>query len=438
MISPQLEQWLDAHINFETGKLSKRATMPTLERMQLLCKYMGDPQEHVKAIHITGTNGKTSTTRITESLLRTKGLYVGAISSPHLSYMNERICLDGKPVDSSLLEHALTSIRDIENSVDVIAKDPPSYFEIFVAAAYEIMSHEAVDVGVIEVGMGGLYDATNVCATEVAVITNVELDHMAYLGNTREKIATEKSGIIKPDNRVVIGETDENIVSIFLEAAHKVNATALVVGQDFEILSNEQAVGGRLMSMRTPYATYRDVFLPLFGAHQASNAMLALVAAESFIDAALGEEVVIEGFNNARSPGRMEILEREPLVLIDGAHNVAGAQALATALEEEFERARRIYVFGLTEEKDATAMINALGIDNDDIVIATAADTARAMEVGVLSQALRDAGVETVIEVNGPLAAIENAKALALDDDHIIVTGSLYVVGAVRSALASS
>ncbi len=435
MISAQLQEWLDAHIDNEKIADSRRTVMPTLERMKLLCRYMGDPQEHVKAIHITGTNGKTSTTRIAESLLKTKGLYVGAISSPHLVEMNERICLDGKAVDNNLLEQALSHIRVIEDSVDVIAADKPSYFEIVVASAFEIMSHEAVDVGVIEVGMGGLYDATNVCASEVAVFTNVQLDHMGYLGHTREKIAQEKSGIIKQGNKVVICEPDHEIVDIFVAAAKEKDATPVILGEDCEVLSNEQAVGGRLLSMRTPYGTYRDIFLPLFGAHQGVNALGALVAAECFIDASLGQEIIEEGFSSVRSPGRMEVLQRDPLIVIDGAHNVAGAQTLATALEEEFPRTRRIYVFGLTSEKDPTAMINALDIDNDDIVIATAPDTDRAMNISVLATALRDAGIETVIESGGPKDAIENAQALALDDDHIIVTGSLYVVGAVRAAL---
>ena len=433
MISPPLAQWLESHINFETDKLSRRATMPTLDRMELLCKYMGDPQTHVKAIHVTGTNGKTSTTRIAETLLRTKGLYTGMISSPHLSSMNERICLDGNPCSALQLETSLSFIRDIENSVPEVELAEPSYFEIFVAAGFEMLSQEAVEVGLIEVGMGGLYDATNVCASEVAVVTNVELDHMAYLGDTRQKIALEKSGIIKDGYKVVIGEPDEDISKIFVDAALDKEAHPLLINEDFEMISNEQAVGGRFLSVRTPYAEYRDIFLPLFGPHQGTNAMLAVVASEAFIDAALGQEVVEEGFSASRSPGRMEILQREPLVIIDGAHNVAGAQAFAIALEEEFERARRIYVIGLTQEKDATAMINALDIDNDDVVIATAADSARAMDTSALAEALRKAGIETIIEVDTPARALENARALALDDDHIVVTGSLYVVGEVRA-----
>lgn len=433
MISSDLDQWLDSHINFETKALSRRATSPTIERMELLCKYMGDPQDHVKAIHVTGTNGKTSTTTITESLLKAKGLFTGTMTSPHLSVVNERIRLDGKPCSDSQLEQVLSYIRDVENSVQEIKVSKPSYFEIIVAAGFELLSQEAVDVGIIEVGMGGLFDATNVCASEVAVITNVALDHMAYLGSTREKIAKEKSGIIKNGNRVVIGETCDELVSIFVDAVKSVNATPLVSGEDFELLSNEQAVGGRLLSLRTPYAVYRDLFLPVFGEHQGRNALSAVVAAESFIDAGLGIEIVEEGFSAVRTPGRIEILQREPLVIIDGAHNVAGAVALSSALDEEFERAHRIYVLGLTQDKDATAMVNALGIDNEDVVIATQADADRAMDVSTLGRALRDVGIEKVIETENSTIAIENARSLALDDNHIIVTGSLYVVGEVRA-----
>ena len=177
------------------------------------------------------------------------------------------------------------------------------------------------------------------------------------------------------------------------------------------------------------------MFLPLFGAHQGYNAMLAVVASEMFIDARFGEEVVEQGFHEARCPGRMEVVSRDPLVIIDGAHNVAGAQTFALAMDEEFERARRIYVMGLTLEKDATAMINSLGIENDDVVIATAVDSPRAMPAEELAKSLRSAGIETVIESEGPESAIENARAIALDDDHIVVTGSLYLVGEIRRHL---
>jgi dihydrofolate synthase/folylpolyglutamate synthase len=428
-------QWLDSHINFETDKLSRRATMPTLDRMKKLCAYLGDPQEHVKSIHITGTNGKTSTTRVAEVLLRTKGLYTGMIASPHLSHANERICLDGHPITIEALVPILQAIKDVEDHVEDVRNDSPSWFEIIIAASFYAMSHEAVDVGLIEVGMGGRYDATNVCASEVSVFTNIELDHMAYLGSTRGAIAHEKSGIIKPGNRVVISERDPEIVDFLRGVAKEQDADVWVIDEDFQMTSNEQAVGGRLLSFRTPYMEYSDIFLPLFGAHQGVNALTAVVASESFIDAPLGQEVVEEGCAESRSPGRMEIVHREPLVLVDGAHNVAGAQTLATALEEEFGDTRRIYILGLTQEKDPVAMINALNIENDDIVIATQSHSPRSMESQKLADAVRSANIETVIEAPSATDAIENALALALDDDQIVVTGSLYVVGEVREAL---
>ncbi|MFN8016111.1 MAG: folylpolyglutamate synthase/dihydrofolate synthase family protein [Acidimicrobiia bacterium] len=435
MISHELEDWLNSHDNFENGKLSRRATRPTLERMKTLCKHMGDPQENIKAIHITGTNGKTSTTRISESLMRAKGFYTGTISSPHLAYMNERVCLDSIPCSDYELEESLRFIKNVEESFEEVSKDLPSYFEIFVASGFEIMNKVATDIALIEVGMGGLYDATNVCNSQVSVITNVELDHMAYLGDTREKIAIEKSGIIKENNSVVISEQDHSISQIFIEQAQKVNARPVIINEDFKLLSNEPAVGGRLLSFQTLFNTYEDKFLPLLGEHQGMNALTAVVACEEFLGGPLGDEIIEIGFGQASSPGRLEVLERNPLIIIDGAHNVAGAQALARTLESDFAPMRKIYVLGLTKEKDAYAMINALQIDVDDVVIATAADSKRAMEVSDLAKYLNEEGIDSVFEIPSSKDAIEYAKSIALDDDQIIVTGSLYVVGEVRSHL---
>lgn len=436
MLPYDLDQWLESHINYETDKLSRRATMPTLERMEKLCAYLGEPQDQVKSIHVTGTNGKTSTTRIAESLLRSKGLFTGMIASPHLSEMNERICLDGNPISNNELLPTLEAIREVETLVEEIRANAPSWFEILVAASFCVMSQEAVDVGIIEVGMGGRYDATNVCQSDVSVFTNIELDHMAYLGDTRESIAQEKSGIVKNGNRVIISETDDDIVAIIEAAAHDNDAHVVKIDEHYRLIANEQAVGGRLLSFETPYSRYDEVFLPLFGPHQGINALTAVVAAENFIDAALGAEVVEEGFAQTRSPGRMEIVNREPLVIIDGAHNVAGAQALRVALDEEFAATRRIYVIGITGEKDPLAMVDALQIDNDDVVIATSSSSPRSMQEQVLGESLRKAGIETVIEAPNPTVAIEHALGIALDDDHIVVTGSLYVVGEVREALS--
>ncbi|MBP9115216.1 MAG: bifunctional folylpolyglutamate synthase/dihydrofolate synthase [Acidimicrobiia bacterium] len=440
MIDPELEQWLENRPNMEKDNpsgLSRRASRPTLERMKLLCKYLGDPQLGIDAIHITGTNGKTSTCRITESLMSIKGFSTGLLSSPHLGKLNERVSINSEPISDFELENSLNVIKKLESEIDVISADSPSYFEIMVAAGFYEMDSQASDVGIIEVGMGGLYDATNICESKVSVITNVGLDHMAYLGDNVHDIALEKSGIIKENTTVVIGEKDEELVSLLKSIALEKNCRIYVVDEDFKLLKNDQAVGGRLLTMQTPYGYYEDVFLPLLGFHQGENALLALVACESFVDDCFGDEIIREGFDKATSPGRMEIISRQPLIMLDGAHNVPGAQALASALSEEFVAPRRIFVIGLTKEKDANAMIDSLGIEDEDIIIACAADSEKAMEPGEIVEIGKSMGLENISMKNSPIEAIEFAQSIAFDDDHIIVTGSLYVVGEIRDFILS-
>ncbi len=435
MIDNELVKWLDTHINYETDKLSRRATMPTLERIELLLKYLGDPQENLKSIHITGTNGKTSTARITDALLQAKGLRVGAITSPHLFEINERLLLDSKPVDSAILNSALWILKNTEENISEIAQKSPSWFELMIAGSFYILNDEAVDVSVVEVGMGGQFDATNVIHSDVSVITNVELDHMQYLGNTRAEIAKEKSGIIKENAITVIGETEESLVTIIENKCNEVSAKPLLLHRDFDIYQNDQAVGGRLLSFATPYGRYDEVFLPLFGMHQGINAVIAATAAECFIDSYLGEEVLSQGFSDVKNPGRLEIINRDPLILIDGAHNVAGAQTLARALEEEFYSDSRIYILGLTQEKDPEAFLNALNVDNQDIVIAAQADSPRAMQADKIATAAKSMGIENVITSTEIRDAIVNAMNLALDDSQIIITGSLYLVGQSKNLI---
>ena len=440
MIDSRLINWLENRPNLEKenpDQLSRRATRPSLDRITTLCKYLGDPQATLDAIHVTGTNGKTSTTRIIDSLMFTKGFSTGLITSPHLTQVNERICLNTEPMNDFDLENALNLIQKLENEVEDIFKDHPSYFEIMVAAGFYEMSSAGTEVGVIEVGMGGLFDATNICNSKVSVITNVALDHMAYLGDNIKDIAKEKSGIIKPNSTVVIGDTDEEVVSFLRSIASDKGCKAWVLGEDFQLLKNDQAVGGRLLSLQTPYGYYEDVFLPLLGAHQGVNALCALVAAESFVDDSFGDEIIREAFDGATSPGRMEIVSRGPMIMLDGAHNVAGAQILAQALEEEFLAPRRIFVIGLTKEKDAGDMINALGIEDEDIVIACSADSDKAMEAEKIVEVGKNMGIENISMRSTPADAIDFAQSIAFDDDHIIVTGSLYVVGEVRSQILS-
>lgn len=440
MISSEITKWLNDRPNMEKDNplgLSRRAIRPSLDRIRVLCKYLGDPQIGLETIHVTGTNGKTSTTRICESLMSVKGFSTGLITSPHLTKINERICLNTIAISDEDLESALTLIQKLQNEVEQIKADPPSYFEIMVAAGFYEMSSNGTDVGIIEVGMGGLYDATNICESKVSVITNVALDHIAYLGDNVKDIAIEKSGIIKPNSTVVIGETDEEIVALLKSIATERNCRTYVFGEDFQLLKNDQAIGGRLLTLQTPYGYYEDIFLPLLGAHQGINALCALVACESFVDDSFGDEIIREAFDLATSPGRMEIISRGPMILLDGAHNVAGAQILAQALQEEFLAPRRIFVIGLTKEKDASDMINALGVEDEDIVIACSADSEKAMEAEKIVEAGTSMGIVNISMRSSPADAISFAQSLAFDDDHIIVTGSLYVVGEVRSEILS-
>ncbi len=349
--------WLDAHVNLESTGLppgaDRRATAPTLDRIRALVELLGSPQETYPEIHLTGTNGKTSAARMTSALLEASGLSVGTYTSPHLEEVNERLVWNGQPVDEATLARLLSVIADIEAHLP----DRPSYFEILTAAALSWFSDIAVDVAVIEVGVGGTWDATNVVDGRIAVVTNVSVDHVEYLGPTREQIATDKAGIVKPGSTLVLGETDPALVPRFLDRG----ATDVVTRDDnFGVTANRPAHGGRVADLFTPNARYDGVYVPLHGAYQADNAAAALTAAECFLGRPVSEEVVADAFRAVRSPGRLEVLGHQPLVLLDGAHNVAGAHALQAALTEEFPASPRTLVIGLLREKEPHEMLEAL------------------------------------------------------------------------------
>ncbi len=281
--------WLSSHVNLESLNVpaGSRRGPPTLERITTLMQYLGSPEVEFPAVHVTGTNGKTTTVRVLTELLTALGLKVGAYTSPHLVHVNERMSIDGQPIDDDALEEMLYAVALVEQSVGVDA----SYFDIVTAAAFRWFADEAVDVAVVEVGMGGAWDATNVVDGAVAVVTNVTIDHVEYLGPTREQIAQEKAGVIKPGATLVLGETDPDIQAIF-EARDAARVFRRDV--DFGVARNVLAIGGRLIDLRSPGAEYPDVFLPLHGAHQADNAAIALAAAESFVEAPLPFEVVAD------------------------------------------------------------------------------------------------------------------------------------------------
>jgi len=428
--------WLSSHVNLESLNVpvGSRRGPPTLERITTLMQYLGSPELEFPAVHITGTNGKTTTVRVLTELLTALGLKVGAYTSPHLERVNERMSIDGEPIDDDALEEMLYAVSLVEQSVGIDA----SYFDVVTSAAFRWFADEAVDVAVVEVGMGGTWDATNVVNGRVAVVTNVSIDHVDYLGPTREGIAQEKAGIIKPGATLVLGETDPEIQTIF--EARVTDGRVFRRDVDFGVSRNVLAIGGRLVDLRSPGAEYPDVFLPLHGAHQADNAAIALAAAECFVGGALPFDVVADALARVQSPGRLEVVGRQPLVLLDGAHNVAGAEALRAALDEEWSVGPRTLVVGMLREKEPREMLAALGVEQlEGLLVCCRPPSPRGLEAALVAKAAVELGLpEERVEV---VDRVEDAVGAALlatpPDGQIVITGSLYVVGAARSVLVS-
>jgi dihydrofolate synthase / folylpolyglutamate synthase len=426
--------WLDAHVNLESlgapVGTDRRATSPTLDRMHALVELLGSPQIEYPVIHLTGTNGKTSVVRIAVALLVAHGFSVGATTSPHLERVNERITWNDEPIDNDELAALLSLIADIEPHL----AETPSYFEILTAAAFRYFADVAAEAAVVEVGLGGTWDATNVADGRVAVITNVSIDHVEYLGSTREDIAQEKAGIVKPGSSLVLGETDPALRGFF---ADRGPAEMFVRDVDFGVESNALAHGGRLLSLYTPGKTYGDLFLSLHGAHQADNAVAALMAVEAFLGRPLDTDVVADVFGRVTSPGRLEVVGHQPLVLLDGAHNVAGVHALMAALDEGFLNAPRTFVVGLLREKDPSEMLDALGVTRAERLVFCAPPSPRARPPEELVDAALELGVDPErIEVADDVpGALDRAVEITDPDGQIVVTGSLYVVGAARAVL---
>jgi dihydrofolate synthase/folylpolyglutamate synthase len=421
--------WLDAHVNLETS--GRRAT-PTLERITALVALLGSPQSDYPVVHVTGTNGKTSVTRMAAGLLQARGLSVGAYTSPHLERVNERLAWGGEAISDEDLAEVLRSVEAVEAHLP----EPPSYFEILTAAAYRYFADVAVEAAVVEVGLGGTWDATNVADGTVAVVTNVSVDHTEYLGPTRASIAGEKAGIVKPGATLVLGETDPELRPLFLDRGA---GRVLVRGEDFAVTANRPAHGGRVVDVRTPDATYPGLYLPLHGAFQADNAACALTAAEAFFGAPLAVDLVADTLAALRSPGRLEVMGHQPLVLLDGAHNVAGAGALQAALDEEFPPGPRTLVMGVLREKDPLPMLEALKAATAARVVVCSPPSPRALDTASLARAALEAGVDpTHLEVAGNGAeALARALAVTPPDGQVVVTGSLYLVGQIRALLTS-
>ena len=428
----ELLEWLDSHIDYERVAPTRRS-IPTLLSMEEMATLLGNPEQAYPVIHVTGTNGKGSTSTIATALLVTMGLSVGTYTSPNLERVAERIALGGLPISDEALRESLERLR----LLDGILQEAPTRFELLTMAAFDAFADAAVEVAVVEVGLGGSWDSTNIATGQVAVITNVGLDHVEVLGDTVEAIATDKAGIIKQGATVVLGDEQPSVREIVEQRAREVAAgPVLMINRDFAVTRNDVAVGGRLIEVTTPYGTYEDLFLGLNGAHQAINAAVALTAVEAFFGRTLPDEVVEATLDRVKMPARLEVMGRSPLVVLDGAHNVHGATALATAIAEGFSvSGSTTLVTGMLRGRDPVAMLEAFRAIGVSRVIACAPVTPRALHTDELADAARSIGL-TVETADSIEQACERAVGAAGADDLVVVAGSLYLAGAARGTLA--
>jgi dihydrofolate synthase/folylpolyglutamate synthase len=415
--------YLDDHASYnKTGRVDS----PSVEPIERLCEAMAEPHRAYPVIHVTGTNGKGSTVEIISRLLMAQGLTVGTYTSPHLELINERLKRNGESISDEDFAEQIGAIAELEVLIGV----RPTYFEAVTAAAFRWFADIAVDVAVIEVGMLGRWDATNIVDAQVAVITNIAMDHTEFAGPELSDIAREKAGIIKPGSAVVIGETEPELVRIFLDEG---GASGLIRGENFEVADNSLAVGGRSLDIRTPTTIYSGVFLPLHGAHQGDNAALALAAVETFFAAPLAEDVVHEGLANVTMPGRFEVMGVQPLTIIDGAHNPPGADSCAEVFFGDFHPdGRRILVVGTL--RDPAEMLAALRADEFDVVHACTAPSPRGVPAADVARAARQLGCEEVYAHDSVDSACAGALRYADADDAILAAGSIYVAGDARPA----
>ena len=398
--------------------------------MQALCSVLGDPQDDQPTVHLTGTNGKGSVARMVTALLGAHDLTVGTYTSPHLEAINERISRNGEPIGDDALAAVLTDLAAIETLLD----RQPSYFELLTAAAFRWFSDEAVAAAVVEVGLLGRWDSTNVVDGVVAVLTNVGYDHTDGQGDWRRRIAEEKAGIVKEGATFVLGETDPALADVF---AGTPAAEVWRRDVDFACVANRLAVGGRLLDLRTPGGSYDEVFLSLHGPHQGENAAVALAAAEAFFGRPLEPDLVALALGTVVNPGRFEVVQRDPLLILDGAHNRDGLIAAAEALEEGFAVSGDTHlVVGVLQGRDPGELLDILDAEGAATVICCTPDSPRALPARDLAELVARAGGRPVV-IDDIGDAMDEALARADIDDLVLVTGSLYTVGNARAALRS-
>jgi dihydrofolate synthase / folylpolyglutamate synthase len=418
---------------------------PSLDRIAAVMELLGDPQHAFPVIHVTGTNGKTSTTRMIEAMLREMGLSTGRFTSPHLHHIRERIALNGEPID---MERFIASYDDVLPFIEMVdarsAVDggpQMTYFEVLVAVAYAAFADAPIDVAVVEVGMGGSWDATNVVNAKVAVVTPIALDHERFLGPSVEEIATEKAGIFKAGSLVVSAVQEPEVAETLVAIARGVGTVPAFEGNEFGIERREVAVGGQQLAIRGLGGEYDDLFLPLHGPHQGHNAALALAAVEAFVgggDHRLDVDLIRAGLARATSPGRLEVVRRSPTILVDAAHNPAGALALRAAMEDSFNFAKVVGVIAILEDKDATKILEILEPVLNDIVVSrtTSPRAIRPERLGQLASEIYGEGRVTIVD-NLP-DALDRAAEMADEGGFgggVLATGSITTAAEIRMLL---
>ena len=440
-ISPDDQARIDAIEKALLARWPETRIAPTLDRISALVDILGSPQLSYPTIHVGGTNGKTTTSRMIDSLLFEMGLRTGRFTSPHLESYLERISINGQPIDAKALIFSFNDISPYLDLMDSKFENPISFFEAITALAFAAFAEHPIDVGVIEVGMGGQWDATNVVAADVSVITPIGLDHMEYLGNTISEIAATKAGIIKEQGFIVLAQQTPEAAVELLRRAAEVGADVAREGLEYSIDSRAIAVGGQLISITGLRGHYDDIFLPLHGKHQASNAAAALIAVEAFFgEQDLDIDAVRAGFANVTSPGRCEVIHRDPTIILDAAHNPHGAKAIAETMQSEFTFDEVTGIVALMADKDALGILQALE-PVMNLVIVTTNSSERSMNVADLSKlATQVFGADRVFAEETLEGAIDRAvkdsvRPLSDESLAILITGSVVTVGEARTAV---
>ena len=443
---PEVDKALRAVEQELAGRWGETKLEPSVARIAALMDVLGDPQRAYPSIHITGTNGKTSTARMIEALLGAFELRTGRYTSPHVQSVTERISLDGAPISAERFIETYADIKPYIEMVDGMQEYRLSFFEVLTAMAYAAFADAPVDVAVVEVGMGGSWDATNVIDGSVAVVTPIDLDHTDRLGSTPGEIALEKAGIVKQGATVILAQQPVDAAQVMLKKAVDVDATVAREGMEFGVVAREIAVGGQQLTLRGLGGEYEQIFLPLYGAHQAHNAAVALAAVEAFFGIGaqharkLDLDTIRTAFAAVSSPGRLEVVRRSPTVVLDAAHNPAGARAAADGITESFGFSRLIGVVGASDDKDARGVLEALEPICAELVV-TQNSSHRAMDADTLARVAVEVFGEDRVQVEPRLDdALEAAITLAEEESEfagagVLVTGSVITVGEARLLL---